>query len=131
MILTDTTVIALTDGLRWWGFLAALAGVPMAGRVLMGVATGNREEVTLGPWAGLGLLCFFLFLLVAGFSIPLANKFGDGSVAPEVALIFWLFASLAGWFLNVALAPGKAWLFATAGLLLPATMAASVLLHVP
>lgn len=124
-------VIVITDGLRWWGFLAAISGIPQAARVLAGVARGVREEVKLGPWAGLGLLCFFLFLLIAGFSIPLATRMGRVQVAPEIALVFWTFASSAGWFLNAALSPGRAWLFATAALLLPFVIWASALTYVP
>lgn len=137
-VVTAMTLFLITDGLRWWGFLAALAGIPMAARVLVGVAYGNRQEVRLGPWAGLGLLCFFLFLLIAGLSIPVATRLGadagvggNGSPPPEVVFVFWAFAATAGWLLNVALAPGKQWLFATAGLLLPFAIAASVMTSAP
>lgn len=131
-VLADVSnVVVVTDGLRAWGFAAAIAGIPQATRVLAGVAAGNREEVRLGPWAGLGLLCFFLFLLIAGFTIPLSNRVFDGQTPPVVALIFWTFASTSGWLLNAALAPGKAWTFAGAGILLPAAIVASALTYAP
>lgn len=44
----EATIIALTDGLRWWGFLAALAGVPMAGQQFSYSGAGSTTHIGIG-----------------------------------------------------------------------------------
>lgn len=125
-------LVPVTDAFRAWGGFAGLIGLADAWTWWRRWRGGERQsEVIIGWLFALGLALGSLFLILAGFSIPMSNKIAGWSqmslTQSYVILFAWVCISSGGWALVIARAGHQRLMRLTAACALPAIMLASLL----
>lgn len=124
-----TTLDLFTDACRWWGACAGFIGISDIGRILrLRWAASAVTYAYLPRYSILGMGMVYLFLMLAGTSLPLSYRlWGAGSMLQaQIMATAWPALSAGGWFFVISKAQNTRLMKITALAAFPSVLLAAI-----